>query len=192
MGFKALEENFAEHLKIARTLSVTTIVVPFRPAEERPRDAENWTKFARRLSKLAGMANSSGLDLAWHNHDFEYQTLSGGKRPIDIILSEPNIRWEADVGWIVRAQEDPLKELSRYADRTVAIHVKDVASTAARPRMAGPTSGFGLIDWEAVRPIWQRSPVHTLVVEHDNPGDWRSSAARSFRTLSRLVAPSAD
>ena len=64
-------------------------------------------------------AAASGFRLAYHNHDFEFVTLDDGSRLMDVLLAaEPALLWEADVGWLIRAGEDSLAWLDRYADRS--------------------------------------------------------------------------
>ncbi len=128
MGFRALNDDFRRQIDIAHTLGVETIVVPFLTPDERPAEAAGWTAVARQLSVHAAAAKEHGFRFAWHNHDFEYKVLADGSRPIDILLSATDVFWEADVGWIAKAKGDLREELSRYSDRIVALHAKDVSS----------------------------------------------------------------
>jgi sugar phosphate isomerase/epimerase len=53
-----------------------------------------------------------GLKLAWHNHDFEYQRLPDGSRPIDHLIGAAGVFFEPDIGWIVRAGTDTMKDVN--------------------------------------------------------------------------------
>ncbi|MGO8658655.1 sugar phosphate isomerase/epimerase, partial [Rhizobium ruizarguesonis] len=70
-----------------------------------------------------------GLKVAWHNHDFEFFALADGSRPIDHIFDGGGdaVWFEIDCGWITRAGADPAAELKRFADRIIAIQMKDMA-----------------------------------------------------------------
>ena len=67
----------------------------------------------RQAAGGADKAKAAGLKVAWHNHDFEFVPLADGSRPIDHILraDTPDVWFEIDCGWIVRAKADPAAEL---------------------------------------------------------------------------------
>jgi sugar phosphate isomerase/epimerase len=81
-------------------------------------------------------------------------------------------------------------ELSRYADRLIAVHAKDLAPAGTVAEDGWADVGAGIIDWRGIWPLIDRSKARVLVVEHDNPADWRRSAERSFAYLSSLRAGS--
>jgi sugar phosphate isomerase/epimerase len=192
MPLQGLEHDREKYFRIARTLGVETIVVPYLLPEERPAEPEGWRAIARQLAEHAAAAAEAGFGLAWHNHDFEYRALADGSRPIDILLAAPNVLWEADVGWIARAGMSPLTELTRHADRLIAVHAKDLAPAGATSEDGWADVGAGVIDWRSLWPLIDRSQARALVVEHDNPADWRRSAERSFACLSGLRAGDAE
>src|SRR5205823_10488285 len=67
----------------AQTLGLETVVLPHIAAEKRPTDAAGWKAIGARLTGHAAALAEKGYKLAWHNHDFEYQPLPDGTRPID-------------------------------------------------------------------------------------------------------------
>lgn len=191
MPLQGLAQDREKYFHIAGALGVDTIVIPYIPPDDRPVDPEGWNAIARRLGGLAAAAGEAGFKLAWHNHDFEYQTLSNGSRPIDILLAAPDVLWEADIGWIARAKASPQVELTRYAERLIAVHAKDLAPAGATAEDGWADVGFGVIDWPGLWPLIGQTKARVLVVEHDNPSDWRRSAERSFGALSHLSKGSA-
>jgi sugar phosphate isomerase/epimerase len=89
----------------------------------------------------------------------------------------------------VRGGQDPAKEIDRLAADTIAFHIKDVAPAGTKFEDGWASVGHGTIDWKALWPHIRKAPkAGVLVVEHDNPSDWRSFAERSFATVKALVA----
>ena len=50
------------------------------------------------------------------------------------------------------------------------------------------TTGDGIVDWKKLWPLFAKTRADQIVVEHDNPADWRKTAERSFKFLKSLGA----
>lgn len=187
VALDALDADRAAVIRLARTLGLETVVVPFIVPDKRPADAAGWQALGKRLGEHAAALAGSGLKLAWHNHDFEYRTLAGGARPIDLLLAGAGVMFEPDIGWIVRAGADPKAELARYAAKVAAFHVKDVAAAGVTAEDGWTDVGAGTIPWKGLWPTITASGCDLLVVEHDNPADWRRFAEASYRFVAALA-----
>ncbi|PIP01228.1 sugar phosphate isomerase/epimerase family protein [Pleomorphomonas carboxyditropha] len=187
---KLLEEEPDKAFAVCRTLGVELIVVPWLPEEKRPTTRAASDNLGRRLATLRQRAAVSGFRLAYHNHDFEFVTLEDGSRLMDVLLAaEPALLWEADVGWLIRAGEEPLAWLDRYADRIVAVHLKDYVGGDSEDGWAdlghGPTAYAPIFDKLAYLP-----KLDYCVAEHDDPADFSRFLRRwmeSFRNLSEAA-----
>lgn len=169
----------------ARELGVELLIVPAVAPEARPADAEGWRRFGLELGALrAGLADD-GIELAWHNHDFEFRNVGDGLYPLDLMFeAAPGLLWEADIGWLHAAGEDPLAWLEKYRDRIGALHIKDVAPPGENADEDGWTDiGDGVIDWKRLLPAIKASGAELLVLEHDNPADFESFARRSREAM---------
>ena len=167
---------------LAQRFGFTTVVVPYLQPHERPQDGAGWSAFGRELQGYAAKLKAEGLKLAWHNHDFEMIALPGGKIPMDLIFAEaPDLFWEIDIGWIVRAGGDPLPWLQRYRERIKAVHLKDVAPDGKAVDEDGWADiGTGTIDWKRLVPAMAATDDDVvMIVEHDNPADYERFARRS-------------
>jgi sugar phosphate isomerase/epimerase len=182
----ALDSNRPRAIEVARTLGLHTAVVPYLQPAERPRDTAGWKAIGERLAEHASAFAAAGMKLAWHNHDFEYEPLPDGSRPLEHLLA-PGVAWEADIGWIERAGAEPRHALLEHSDRIAAFHVKDVAPSGIYAEDGWADVGTGRIDWRALWPAMASAPARLLVCEHDNPSDWQRFARRSYDYLSRLV-----
>lgn len=171
----------------ARALDLETVVIPYLTPEERPRDAAGWKALARRTGDRAKELAGVDLKLAWHNHDFEFQKLPDGSRPVDHLLAVPGYGLELDVGWLSRAGVDVVSEIPKLGGRVVAFHVKDRAPDGTVFEDGWTNLGAGIIDWKAIFPLIEKSGADLLVLEHDNPSNWKEFAARSYDYLSNLV-----
>lgn len=114
--------------------------------------------------------------------------MGDGTRPIDHIFAAggPDLRFEIDCGWIVRAGADPAAELARFADRIDIIQTKDTAPLGTTADDGWVATGDGIIDWAALAPLFRFVRADHLVTEHDNPADWQRFARRSIDHLKQL------
>ncbi len=186
---QALEEQLDDVLKTATTLSMQMIFAPNLQVHERPTNAVGWKAFAHRLAAIGEKVTAAGFKFGWHNHQFEFIELASGELPIDIILEHaPALMWEADLAWIKRAGKDPKAFITRYADRIIAIHVKDIAKEGEKLDEDGWADvGTGVVDWRDLLETQQRLIPNALrVMEHDNPSDITRFARESINNLKEL------
>jgi sugar phosphate isomerase/epimerase len=102
------------------------------------------------------------------------------------------VKFEIDCGWIVRGGADPAEELRRYADRIVAIQLKDTAPLGTREEDGWTATGDGIINWAALVPLMERTAATHIVAEHDNPANWRRFASRSIDHMRTLGLAKAE
>jgi sugar phosphate isomerase/epimerase len=190
MPLTGLTEQTDRYIDIAKTLGASLMIPPWIPPEQRDMRPEGWKWLGEALAKGADKVSVAGLKVAWHNHDFEYFKLSDGSRPIDHLLAAAGngVGFEIDCGWIVRGGADPGAELTRYADRIWAIQTKDTAPIGIEEDDGWTATGDGIIDWKKLWPLFLKTKADHIVVEHDNPSDWRRFAKRSFDYLAALNA----
>ncbi|MEX0853385.1 MAG: sugar phosphate isomerase/epimerase [Bauldia sp.] len=186
MPLADLEADRGRLIDTAKTLGVEIVVLPHVGGDARPKDAASWMAFGARLAEHAVKLREAGLKLAWHNHNFEYAKLADGSRPIDHILTG-NVLFEPDVAWIVRAGFDIAAEVDRYRSKVAAFHIKDTARPGVTVDDGWTDIGAGTIDWRQLWPSIEQTGASLLVMEHDNPSDWRSFAANSYTYVSKLV-----
>jgi sugar phosphate isomerase/epimerase len=182
-------DDLGQFIDMAQILGAAMIVRPGMPPHRRPKVQDGWKRLAERLSAEAVVAERAGLKFAWHNHDFEFTPLPDGSRPIDLLMgfSDPLVRLELDCGWVFQAGGDIATELTRFAERIIAIHAKDAAPLGTTVEDGWTALGDGVIDWPGLLPQIKATDAILAVVEHDEPADWQYVAKRSFESLSELV-----
>lgn len=182
-----LDENRTKAIEVAKTLGLETVVLPYIAADVRPNDTAGWKALGARIAGHATALGASGLKLAWHNHDFEYAPLPDGSRPIDHLLADPNVWFEPDLAWIARSGSNVAAEINRYGAKVAAFHIKDTAPKGVTKDDGWTDVGAGTIDWNGLWPTIAKTGATLLVIEHDNPSDWRSFAANSYKYVSGLT-----
>ena len=188
MPLAGLVDEADRFIDIALTLGATVMIPPYVAPQERRLAPDYWRGLGDRLARGAAAAKPHGLKVAWHNHDFEYRPLADGSRPIDHIFEAggPDVLFEIDCGWIARAGADLAAELRRYADRIVAIQLKDTAPPGTKKDDGWTATGDGIIDWPRLAPLFRQTKADHIVAEHDNPSDWQTFARRSFEYMRKL------
>ncbi|MBS0899650.1 sugar phosphate isomerase/epimerase family protein [Pantoea dispersa] len=182
----ALENDYAGTVAFNKSVGNSTLVVPWIEPADRPDSFQGWIDFARRLDAMGAKLRRDGLQLAYHNHNFEMKKY-GGMTALEIILihsSPDNLKLEMDVAWLSRGGQDPVRFFKAYPGRIYAIHAKDNAPIGVRDdEMNFTPLGEGLLDWPAILPAAKRSGVKWFIIEHDKPKDAWSIITTSLRNL---------
>ena len=192
VGMSSLTSDHAGTVASAKALGTGLLIVPHISADERPGDSEGWRVFGGELGRLQASLAAEGIRLAWHNHDFEFAKTADGLYPLDLIFEgAPNLLWQADIGWIERAGQHSADWITRYEDRIVAFHVKDLAPAGGNVDEDGWADvGHGTIDWARLLPAMRATKAELYVLEHDNPNDFKRFAQRSREAVAAWPAAS--
>lgn len=183
-----LEKDFSKADAIAKALGVKIMICPYLLPEARPKDTKGWIAFGKRLEKIAAKAKKAGYGFAWHNHDFEIQLLPDGSAPMRHILeAAPSVGWEIDVAWVIKGGGDPSVWIKAYADRIVAVHVKDIAKAGTNTDQDGWSDvGHGVVDWKGLHKLLKKTKAKHFVMEHDKPADAAKFAKRSIASAAKF------
>jgi sugar phosphate isomerase/epimerase len=187
MPLSDLDADRNKVIDTARTLGLETIIVPAIPQAQRSQDAAGWAALGAKLADHAHAIREAGLKFAWHNHAFEYVRLDDGSRPIEHLLKGADVKWEPDVGWILRAGSDIATELGKFPGKVVAFHIKDVAPAGVTVDDGWTDIGKGTIDWRKLWPAIEKAGSDLLVFEHDAPSDWEGFARNSYKYVAGLI-----
>jgi sugar phosphate isomerase/epimerase len=186
----ALEQEYQQTVDFSKAIGNTTLVVPWIEPQDRPDSAKEWEAFARRLDTLGAKLRKEGIQLGYHNHNFEMKKYDG-VTALEIIFnhSQPeNLKLEMDAAWVSRGGQDPVRFLKAYPGRVFAIHAKDNSSIGIRDdEMNFAPLGEGLLDWKTILPAAQESGVKWFIIEHDKPKDAWSIITTSRRNLAAAL-----
>ncbi|PBI78818.1 sugar phosphate isomerase/epimerase [Rahnella sp. BIGb0236] len=182
----ALESAYAQTLAFNKAVGNKTLIVPWIEAEDRPTDSQGWIDYAKRLDRLGAKLRKDGMQLGYHNHNFEMKKYDG-VTALEIIMNHTqpeNLKLEMDAAWVSRGGQDPVRFLKEYPGRIYAIHAKDNAAIGIRDdEMNFAPLGEGLLDWQTILPAAKASGVKWFIIEHDKPNDPWSIITTSLRNL---------
>ncbi len=154
---------------------------------------EDWHWNAEKLNRIAAHLHASDLQLAYHNHGFEFHLFDGVPAFDHLMaMTDPErVAFEVDCGWMVNAGHDPLDYLERHGDRIELLHLKDL--TARKPggtglELEGIHLGGGIVDWPAVLAAAERAGVKACFIEQEDPfpAPVMEEVAASFAYLESL------
>jgi sugar phosphate isomerase/epimerase len=172
------EEAWLPLLNDAKTIGQHYVVVPY--VDNGDRKTEAYKNLAQQLNKAGEMAKASGLELAYHNHDFEFKDL-GGQTGFNILLKETDpklVKMELDIYWSVKAGYNPVDLFKASPGRYPLWHVKDMDNT---DKKYFTEVGNGVINFKNIFANAKLSGMKHFFVEQDVcPGPPIESAAKSI------------
>lgn len=128
--------------------------------------ADNIEKFR----VLGERCKSFGLQLGYHNHDFELAEVPGdGRCALEAYYEEipaDLLKTQLDLCWVKVGGKDPVEFLSRFPDRAPTVHLKDYDATAEfemRP------VGYGCQDVKGILAAAEAVGTEWIIVEQDTP-----------------------
>ncbi|SIS75111.1 Sugar phosphate isomerase/epimerase [Zobellia uliginosa] len=117
------------------------------------------------LDVLGEKCKKAGLQLLYHNHDFEFKKDENGVVVIDYLLEHCNPKWvnfQMDLFWVTKAGADPVAYFKKYPKRFKIWHVKDMNEDG----WFAPV-GTGSIDFGRILKEKKLSGMKYYMVEQD-------------------------
>jgi sugar phosphate isomerase/epimerase len=172
----------------AEALGVEAVVIP-AAAPDRFESAAAIDALADEITAANESATARGFALGYHNHFWEWQTLSGestaelGWDRLWARLPAP-VFAEVDVYWAQVAGQDPVTVLRALGDRARFLHLKD--GPADTPAAAMVAAGDGAVDLAAA--LNAAAAARWYFVELDRcDSDMFEAVERSHRYLQTLA-----
>jgi sugar phosphate isomerase/epimerase len=146
---------------------------------------DHYKATADKFNKAAEICKKAGIQFCYHNHDFEFEA-QDGKYPFDVLLENTDknlVKFELDLYWASRANQDPLALFNRYPGRFPLWHVKDMDKSAAK---SITEVGNGSIDFKRIFAQSKKAGLDYFFVEQDIcPGDPFVSIQQSITYLKK-------
>ena len=123
------------------------------------------SNLAKIINTLGKKAKSAGLELLYHNHDFEFKKDADGIVTIDYLLEHCDskyVNFQMDLYWVTKAGADPVAYFEKYPGRFKIWHVKDMDKEG---RFA--PVGNGQIDFARILANKKLSGMKYYMVEQD-------------------------
>ncbi|GAC1357104.1 MAG: sugar phosphate isomerase/epimerase [Acidobacteriaceae bacterium] len=166
--------GLADKLDYAHALGTKYFVCPMLPHDQ-------WTSLAgfRKAAELFNSvgkgAQERGMQLVFHNHDYEFKPMEGSNGWTELMKhTDPKlVKLEFDLYWLTQGGQDPHTMLTRHADRVVLIHMKDRTPHAPVTYNMDKESehftdvGKGTIDWPKLLAQAHAQGVRYAFVDQD-------------------------
>ena len=150
---------------------------------------------AGKLNAAGEMCRAAGMECAYHNHAFEFES-KDGTTLFQVLADNTDkklVNFELDLFWVSVAGNDPVEMLKKMKGRVPLVHLKDKAEGTPTmykesvPRTAFKEVGSGVIDWKQVLKTAASVGVQHYFVEQDQtPADPVESLKKSYQYLSTL------
>ncbi|MBO0359546.1 sugar phosphate isomerase/epimerase [Hymenobacter sp. BT186] len=147
---------------------------------------DHYKYVADQLNKAGERCKKAGIQLCYHNHDFEFMA-QDGKMPYDLLLATDKelVKMELDLYWATKAGQDPVALFKKHPGRFPLWHVKDMDKTPARNFTE---VGNGSIDFKRIFAQSKLSGLKYFFVEQDQtPGSPFDSIQKSITHIKRTL-----
>jgi len=182
----------------AATLGCEHVILPWITDEQRHLDA--YKAHAEMLNRAAEALKSYGIQVGYHNHQFEFFDLGDGQTGMGVLLSETDpdlVAFELDLFWVALTGTDILKLFSDNPGRFRYCHVKDLSGDASayKDSVDFPTIvsmfmanvGEGDLPFESYFAARDMAGLEFFVAEHDNPPQpFRQSIETSYSAMREM------
>ncbi|WP_295673151.1 TIM barrel protein [uncultured Mucilaginibacter sp.] len=176
---KAVEDGAAIGLKY--------MVCAFLSPNERG-TLDHYKQVADDFNKAGEISKKAGIQLCYHNHDFEF-IQQDGKYPYETLLANTDkdlVKMEMDMYWVTKANQDPIALINEHPGRFPLWHIKDMDKTTNR---MFTEVGNGIIDFKKIFTHAKKAGLKYFFVEEDKcPGEPYDSITQSINYIkSNLV-----
>jgi len=151
---------------VVKQLGGKYLTIPWL-SEEKRTSIDQYRLLADRINKAGEICKASNVQLAYHNHDFEFKSFNG-EMGYDIILKNTDaalVKLEMDIYWVVFANQDPIKLFNNNPGRFYLLHIKDMSKTN---RSENTEVGNGQIDFKSMVAAVSKADVKHFFVEQEN------------------------
>ncbi|MGN6556189.1 MAG: sugar phosphate isomerase/epimerase family protein [Verrucomicrobiota bacterium] len=190
----AAMSDFAKILDQAKKAGLSHLVIPYLQDGNR-KTLDDFKKVAAHANKAAAMARAAGIQLSYHNHNFEFEPKEGGKCGYDIFIEEfsPEMKFEIDVFWVKAGGVDPVALIQKLHGRVSQLHLKNLKDglklptySTGVPKDAFRELGNGIIEIEPIVVAAKLAGVEHCHVEQDQSPDALASIKESMNYLKGL------
>ncbi len=187
------------------------VVVPYLTEECRP-GTDGFDATVEGIRKIGEAAKKFGLQLLYHNHDFEFVKI-GEEYALDVLYStvpEDILKTEIDTCWVNVAGVDPAEYVVKYTGRAPVVHLKDFRKSGSgqgklydligideeesaeeeESSFSFMPVGYGMQDIPAILAACEDAGAEWVVVEQDNPeeGETRINSVKLSREYLKTLS----
>lgn len=151
-------EDEKSNIDYLKTLGVKYCAIPWM---DKAKHAGNdvFPQTVKEITQVAKALKASGIQMCYHNHDFEFDKYDG-KFLLDWLyesIPADLLQTEIDTCWVKYSGNDPVEYIKKYSGRSEILHLKDFVSD----KIAG-------------------GPVYALIDENGNESKKETESTSSF------------
>ncbi|CAN5453145.1 sugar phosphate isomerase/epimerase [soil metagenome] len=166
----------------AAAVGIKYMVCAYLSTPERG-NIDHYKYIAGELNKAGEGCKKAGIQLCYHNHDFEFQA-QDQVLPYDILLNDTDkdlVKMELDLYWVNKAGKSVAELFEKNPGRFPLWHVKDMDNT---PEHAFTEVGNGTIDFKKIFAMADKAGMKCFFVEQDKtPASPFDSIATSIKYI---------
>ncbi|MGI6333354.1 MAG: sugar phosphate isomerase/epimerase family protein [Saccharofermentanales bacterium] len=125
--FAEMREDIGKVIDTYKYLGCRYVVVPYLMEGQRPGD-DAYEAVRADIARFGDAFAAAGLQLLYHNHDFEFKVMPNGQFALDELYAgttPTQLQAEPDTCWIKVAGQDPAAYVLKYTGRVPIVHLKD-------------------------------------------------------------------
>lgn len=172
---------------VANNLKQRYVIIPWM-SEEKRNTIDKYKALAERMNKAGEICKKANLQLAYHNHDFEFANFNG-EYGYNVLLKNTDsnlVKMEMDLYWVVRAGYDPITLFKTNPQRFHLLHVKDMNKN---DKTQNTEVGNGSLNFKKIFANAKMAGVKHYIVEQENNyvPDYFGSIAKSNKYVKKLL-----
>ena len=159
--FRELKENLDDRIAYAKELGLKQMILSTFGLRQDATMAD-WAKAAGELNKIGERTRKEGIQLGFHNHNFEFREIDG-VLIYDKLMSEFDpklVKMQFQVA-VVSLGYQAATYLKKYPGRFISLHLADWSSA---DKKAVPV-GAGVVDWKGLFAVAKAGGVENYFVE---------------------------
>ncbi|RYE36314.1 MAG: sugar phosphate isomerase/epimerase [Sphingobacteriaceae bacterium] len=177
-------QDWSKAVDDAATVGIKYMVCAYLSEAERG-GTDRYKHIAEQFNKAGEICKKAGIQLCYHNHDFEFKQ-ENGKFMYEVLLENTDknlVKMEMDLYWVNKAGQDPIALINQHPGRFPLWHVKDMDKT---PEHAFTEVGNGSIDFKKIFKYADKAGLKYFFVEQDKtPGDPFNSISQSISYIKK-------
>lgn len=121
-----LREDIFGVISYHQKIGCPLIAIPYLAEKDRP-GTRAFAELIPFIYRIGALCREAGIQLLYHNHDFEFEPFNGGYA-LDFLyqaVPESLLKTEVDTCWVKYAGVDPSEYLLKYKGRAPVVHLKD-------------------------------------------------------------------
>lgn len=160
-NFRELKDSLDDRITFAKELGLKQMILStFGVHQDAP--MSEWVQAARDLNKIAERVHKAGLQMGFHNHNFEFKEIDG-VLVYDKLMSELDpklVRMQFQVS-VISLGYDAATYFNKYPGRFLSIHLQDWSPSEKKQEAVGK----GEVDWKKLFSAAKTGGVKNYFVE---------------------------